>query len=85
MSSTVIDTLQKTGVGSSPIQGQSRAVDVVQVFLIKTELGLDGGTVNAIGVKALASALSKLHVLGSAVRVDREGHLQMQASHDLGV
>lgn len=50
---------------------------------IKTKLRLNSSTVYAIAMKTFPGTLRQLHVLLSAVRVDREGNLEMHASDDL--
>lgn len=50
---------------------------------IKTKLGLNGSTVYAIAMKTFPGAPRQLHVLLSAMCVDREGDLEMHACDDL--
>lgn len=50
---------------------------------IKTKLGLNSGTVNTIAMKTFPSAPGQLHVLLSAVCVNREGDLEMHAGDNL--
>lgn len=52
---------------------------------IQTKLGLNSGTVNAIAMKTFPSAPRQLHVLLSAVCVNREGDLEMHAGDNLCV
>lgn len=52
---------------------------------IKTKLGLNSGTVNAIAMETFPSAPGQLHVLLSAVCVNRERDLEMHAGDNLCV
>ena len=67
------------------VEGQPGSVFAMAVLLIKAELGLDGGTVDAEAMKTLAGPLCQLHVLRTVVGVKRERYLQVHTGHHLGV
>ena len=89
MFSAVVDTLEKTdiGLGSIPcaIKLESCSFCGVLMLLVKAELGLDGGTVDAETVKTLPGPFGKFHVLLATVRVNREGYLNVHTSNELCV
>jgi hypothetical protein len=57
----------------------------MSVLGVETELGLYRSTVNTETVEALAGTASQFHILLTAMRVDREGNLDVHACNELGV
>jgi len=57
----------------------------VVVFRVEAELGLDGGRVNAILVKAIANGTSKFHVSCRALALEVKVDLNVQTCNQLGV
>lgn len=71
----VIDAFKETGAElfiRRPIERKGSRVAIMLVLVIETELGLDGGAVNAIGMQTSPRPLGQLHVLLSAVLVEGE-------------
>ena len=52
---------------------------------IETELGLDGGRVDAVGVQAAADSQSQLHVASGTFSLEVKLDLDMQATNQFGV
>jgi hypothetical protein len=57
----------------------------MSVLGVETELGLYRSTVNTETVEALAGTASEFHILLTAMRVDREGNLDVHACNELCV
>lgn len=96
LADAVVDALKQAGIIAAldlrtaarrgvAVEGGKCAILAMAAGLVEAELGLDGGAVDTVGVKALASLLGELHVLLAALLGDGEGDLDVEGGHELRI